>query len=81
MKKYSEEKVLYFASKSNGFNVDLHEPAHTDITRIVTECLRKNYLVEAASDDSDIYYITTPAGKKRLEQYQAEYQLNKLSRG
>ena len=81
MKKYNQEKVLYFANRPNGFNVDLFEPVDSDITRIVNGCLKEGFLYIAADDDSDIYYRTTEAGKKRLLKYQADYQLTKMSRG
>lgn len=81
MKKYNEEKILYFADRPTGFNVDINEPADTDITRIVGGCILAGYLYIADQDDSDVYYRTTLLGQKRLAKYKADYQLNKMSRG
>lgn len=73
MKKYTEEKTLYFADRNEGLHVSCDEPKGSDLNRIVTELLGRGMLVQVAKDDGGEYFKTTHAGKIRLLEIQIQW--------
>lgn len=73
MAKYTEEKVLYLASRPMGVNVYLDEPAGTDLRRLVTGLLKRGHIKCVASDDASHYYKLTDKGLIAHLTYKLDY--------
>lgn len=70
-KKYTVEKVLYFANQAKGLHVaDSEEARSSDLYWTVKDLVTKAELELVASDDSGSYYKTTRAGDIKLLQLQ-----------
>jgi hypothetical protein len=72
-KKYTTEKVLYFASREEGLHVDIDESSRTDLSELVYKLLNQKMLERVAEDDSGAYYKTTVKGEIRLTELQIEW--------
>ncbi|WP_289281523.1 hypothetical protein, partial [Methylophaga sp. UBA5088] len=68
--RYTEEKVLYFASRDEGLHVDIAEDANTYLSRMVYRFKNEGLLERVAEDDSGSYYTTTIKGEIKLLELQ-----------
>ncbi len=73
-KKYTQEKILYFANNTRRLHVAPSEfTRHTDLGVGVEKLLAIGALEKLAEDDSGSYYGTTEAGKLLLLRRQIEW--------
>lgn len=73
---YTMEKVLYLADSKGVFNLDIDEytgRSQTTLHELVTKAVKKGWLTELATDDSDAYFDITKKGKKKLIKLQIEW--------
>lgn len=68
--RFTEEKVLHFASKAKGLHVDSQKERGTTLDQVVTDALSKQYLTLQRRDGHNRYYTLTAAGESRLRQLQ-----------
>lgn len=71
--KYTIEKVLYFASRDVGLNVDIDERSDTTLSKIVRDLVSEGKIEQVANDDAGKYYKLTEAGKVKHQQYRDQY--------
>ena len=72
-KKYTFEKVLYFADREEGLHVDVGEKLGTHLSEYVRTALKRKLIKEQARDDSGVYYKTTTNGSIRLLELQIQW--------
>ena len=71
MKKYNEEKVLYFANQKTGLHVQNNERSRsTTLWGLVCRLVAGNKIHCVAEDDSGKYYSTTKLGDVALLEMQ-----------
>src|SRR5678809_1147893 len=74
MKKYTEEKVLYFANQKTGLHVQSSERArNTTLWGLVCRLVASNKIHCIAEDDSGKYYMTTKLGDIALLEMQIDW--------
>ncbi|HUH57702.1 MAG TPA: hypothetical protein VL020_04210 [Pseudomonadales bacterium] len=74
MKKYTEEKVLYFANQKTGLHVQSSERArNTTLWGLVCRLVASNKIHCIAEDDSGKYYMTTKSGDIALLEMQIDW--------
>lgn len=75
--KFTEEKVLYFASKKEGMNVDRKKEQGTTLQSLIQRALNKSYIKRSSRKGHIDHYVITEQGTNRLEKYKAAYQARK----
>lgn len=73
-KKYTQEKILYFANRATALHVSPSEfTRRTDLGTRVSRLLELGAVTQVGEDDSGTYYRTTEAGKELLLVRQIEW--------
>lgn len=73
MKKYTLEKVLFFASRDELLHVAKDEPDETDLSQIVKKSVSKGFLKELCSGEKGKFYGITDAGSRTLLKLQIDW--------
>lgn len=73
MKKYTLEKVLYFADRDEGLHVSDSEKSGTDLDNLIHKCIEREFIEPIDSAGSGSFYKTTKAGKVQLLKLQIEW--------
>lgn len=71
--KYTEEKLLYFAEKPGGFNINTKKEVGTTLQSLVDKAKNNGYIERIGKEGREVFYGLTPAGKNRLTSLQAEF--------
>lgn len=78
VKKYTEEKVLYFANQNSGLHVQSSERArNTTLWGLVCRLVASNKIHCIAEDDSGKYYLATKSGVIALLEMQIDWRKRK----
>lgn len=64
--RYTEEKILHFASQPRHLHVDTQKERGTTLSAIVEQAEREGYIQAIKRDGHNVYYTTTPRGTARL---------------
>lgn len=72
-KLFNEEKVLYFASQSQGLHVSIQEGRDTDLSRYVRHFIGNKWIEKVAEDDSGTYFQITESGEAHLLELQIKW--------
>lgn len=76
-KKYSEEKVLYFAHKEGQFHVNRTVSQKTNLQSVIQKALNEGLLSHSSRQGINDWYAITRKGEKRLKELQMAYKARK----
>lgn len=72
--KFSEEKILYFASQHRGFHVNVDQAKGGSMWRLLQKAVNDGYIEIRFKQDKDRYYGLTPAGEQRLKEHKLAFE-------